>query len=289
MSPFSPTSFDFDVQTAPLGARPQVLLGERLMLQEAEWLHLTIGPWLAPARLSERTRTVEYLLFGSDIYEDAGSATAIDAETYAFAASLTRVDKALFELDESLKRQAAVSLATSLLSLRLLLGVRLPRPDLVDAVHIRADRLQLTHWGLESGVPLSQLLADLRSGRSPYIDTLRETLTRKHRTLSAATRTSQFREVPIDLPPLDLGYTRLPTSSQANSGFRGGHERPGARKQSHGSQSGPASELVPPATLLPEKPALSRRRLPSLLVVLLWTVALLLVSLAAVLVWKVWK
>ena len=220
-----PTALDFDVQPAPLSARAQVLVGDRLMLQESEWLHMTIGPWLAPAQRRIATGAVEYLIQGPTPDDDEEAARAIDRETAALETALRRVDRALSQLDEAVCAEPDVCLATSLLSIRLLLGVCLARADDADAVHLRGERLQLTQWGLEGGVSISQLIGELRTGRCRYIDMLRDTLRRKYR-ISKEARSAQLpARRSFEQTPLDFRFKR-PELDHPSHSSRTSRERP---------------------------------------------------------------
>lgn len=171
--------FAFDLK-AVARPEPQKLIGESLMIEHVEWLQMTVGPFLTLAR-SSQTGMIEFLLEGS--FNPAGEnvEAAIARESEALEAALKRVGAALDELIGETKRDQEVSVATTLLSLRMLLAVNLPDPTNEDALHLCGDRLQLTHWGLTKGVPLGRIIAQMKiRPSSEYVQTLRLTLTRKY-------------------------------------------------------------------------------------------------------------
>jgi hypothetical protein len=202
----TPTAFDFDVQCSPSVLRAQVLAGDRYMIEESEWLQMTIGPWLVPARRGSARGTVEYLLQGPEPEPTDDTSALIKRETAALESAFRRVDRSLFQLDEAMNSDPDIPLSTSLLSIRLLLGVCLPRADNADALHLRAERLQFTQWGLEGGISLSLVLAELQTGRSRYLDSLSDTLHRKYAVVANVRSEASQAMSTLEMEPADLRF-----------------------------------------------------------------------------------
>lgn len=173
-------AFAFDVKKAAPTIQPQRLIGGSLMIEHAEWLQMTIGPFIAPARRSI-TGEVEYLVDGLECPNGEATGATIARELDALEMALARVRESLKRLMQETKRDNDVSPATTLLSLRMLLDVNFPDPEDGKSVHLCGDRLQLSHWGLSTGIPLRQMLAELNAKPGAgYIGSLRQTLSTKY-------------------------------------------------------------------------------------------------------------
>ena len=84
-------------------ATPEIVPGtEQFILDQYEWLQLTLGRFLAPARKVAGTRDIEYLVLGQPYAARSPElASAIDAETHAFERALDRLADSLAELIDS--------------------------------------------------------------------------------------------------------------------------------------------------------------------------------------------
>jgi len=180
MTPATSAPFTFDVKTAVPAIQPQRLIGDSLMIEHAEWLQMTVGPFIAPARRSI-TGEIEYLVEGVECPNGEATAATITRELDALEMSLARVRESLELVMGKTRQDHDISPATTLLSLRMLLDVNLPDPQDATTVHLRGDRLQLSHWGLSTGVPLRQVLLQLNARPSSgYIGSLRQLLSAKY-------------------------------------------------------------------------------------------------------------
>jgi hypothetical protein len=177
------------------------------MIELYDWLQLTIGRFLAPARLNELTRP-DYLLLGSP--QAQLSQSDIELEVDRFADAIRSVSVNLRSLIGSDLARTHV-----LLSLDALLSLNLPPPNEARSFHVRGGLLQVTDWGLKRGVRVSSLLPD--EARS-YCAQLKHTLVEKYRGVrgsaspgaSQAARSSSTDQKPwgppvprsLELPPV---------------------------------------------------------------------------------------
>ncbi len=179
------------------------------IIDQYEWLQLTLGRFLAPAR--EKAGAVEYLILGSPDGFDAPGGD-VEAEVSAFR-------QAIYQAGEHLKEQISSTHLTRthvLLSLEVLLELRFPEADDADAFHLRGGLLQIARWGLSSGPKLGELIRDAagQSVPSNYFTRLKAALTKKARDEAkanairpsnngAAEARSDYRPAP---PPAPAGH-----------------------------------------------------------------------------------
>jgi len=150
-------------------AQPATVAGtSQLIIDQFDWLQLTIGRFLAPAARDGESNRVVYWLQGR---EDLDGRVAID-ELRAFAATLDRLHEHLATLIEEARSAAADSVLTSL---RTVLELRLPDADAPRSCHLRDGVLCFTGWGLVRGVRMDSLLAD-GPVRAAYLGALRARL-----------------------------------------------------------------------------------------------------------------
>ncbi len=150
------------------GERARIGASLCLIVDQYEWLQLTLGRFLAPIVDHGDGNTTAYLVPAGD---PGGSADLeLEGELRAFEATLDRLRTHLEGLLELDHRASDV-----LASLHALLELRLPAAGEHDGVHLRDGQLWFAGWGLVSGERLGNLLdADPNSGtRAAYVTSLR--------------------------------------------------------------------------------------------------------------------
>lgn len=133
--------------------RERATLGptEDPVIDQFEWLELTVGRFLAPAAYDDETKSVVYVLPSQDA---APEQDRLEAEIGAFGVMLERLREHLVDLITD-----GPGPVEALLSLQALVELRLPDPEWERGFHFCDGTLVLTGWGLEEGVRLGDMLA----------------------------------------------------------------------------------------------------------------------------------
>ena len=146
------------------------------LMEQYDWLQLTLGRFLAPSRCDPKKSGADYLVVGEEL-EGEELEEAIDAELAAFEEVLERLSAELDGLVD-----AKVSEEGILTSLSALLELRLPRPrEGAHSAFVWGGVLQIVGWGMDGSsgaadIPLKRLLGADSSERETYLGDLRAQL-----------------------------------------------------------------------------------------------------------------
>lgn len=145
---------------------------DHVVIDQYEWLQLTIGRFLAPATVTEKG--VSYGVLGrdadiADIEDRKHVSKVLQNELVIFQRVVLELQNGLGKLVSSGRGK----LEWLLISLQVLEQLRLPAPS-AEHCHLCGDALQLTGWGLEQGPRLLDL-------DEAYFNELRKVLSQKYR------------------------------------------------------------------------------------------------------------
>ena len=212
---------------------PEMVPGtSALLVDQYDWLQLTIGRFLAPARAT--AQGVDYLLLGEQLPEGSDElAEAIEAELQAFEAALQNLDDCLTELiDSDVGREHVLA------SLATLLQLGIPSAHGGQAF-IRGGALQLVGWGMTgssaaSTVALKRLIGGrAQQARRSFLATLRDQLQVAGKVKVKPLRSQSLgSDAPADLVQAGMGLQQSRVGRAPRPGTPGTeHEENGALRR----------------------------------------------------------